>query len=295
MTSNILDLLPDMRAFMRTMEFVHMEIGLQPNREHLITHINYSDLLEMREDFLQQLVASVTRFVLSKERQNEIKKELIENGNEPEDASSLLIQKAHNLFRPSSVQGQFSELLLANLLQFHFKALPLVRKMSITTNPGVERHGADAIHISENDNGNILYLGEAKTYTSGFKKAFKAATESILKTHRDHRSELNLYTFGDFISRGLEEIAKKYLSGKIDLRVDLVCIITYSEDTEVKGTNRDEILEFMKKIVLEKCKKINTEDYSGMKEPLLDRMNYILFPISELNELLDNFKKKLGL
>jgi len=44
-----------------------------------------------------------------------------------------LLDKTWNKFRGSSLQGQFSELPLCNLLQHYFRAAPLPRNMPITT------------------------------------------------------------------------------------------------------------------------------------------------------------------
>lgn len=60
-------------------------------------------------------------------------------------------------FRKGCPQGQYGELLLFNFIQHFFKAAPLLRKMPITTNPGLERHGADAIHYLDNGDEQIFF------------------------------------------------------------------------------------------------------------------------------------------
>ena len=208
---DIESLLPKMDAFMRTMHHVSMDLTIEPKKKHIATCIDYSDLNQLRSEFLQEMISSVTRYVYSKGKQKEIvASESVDR--ELEDAQAILQQRAKDKFRPSSVKGQFSELLLFNLLNYHFKAVPIIRKMKLTTNTELERNGADAIHLGKVDGKYVLYLGEAKTYTSGFKAAFKKALESILETFNHHRDELNLYKYEDFLEPELRSIAESYIN-----------------------------------------------------------------------------------
>jgi hypothetical protein len=167
--------------------------------------------------------------------------------------------------------------------------------MVITTNPQLERNGADAIHIARKDDKYILYLGEAKAYESGFKPAFKKAMKSILKTYDEHRSELNLYQYNQFISPELESLANRYLSGAGgEFEIHLVSVIAYEADSRPIGNDYESIIASIREGVEQECVRLVDADYADFKELLLTRMNHIVFPIHGLAQLLDVFKRKLG-
>ncbi|PBQ32733.1 hypothetical protein CNR22_13430 [Sphingobacteriaceae bacterium] len=287
-------LLPKMDAFMRTMHHVALDFTIEPKKKHIATCIDYQDLNQLRSEFLREMIASVTRYVYSKGKQDEIlSAESVDR--EPSDAHSILQQRAKEKFRPSSVQGQFSELLLFNLLMYHFKAVPIIRKMKITTNTELERNGADAIHLRRELNKYFLYLGEAKTYTSGFKAAFKKALESILETHSNHRDELNLYKYEDFLEPELRKVAESYIDNTLkDFEVHFVCIITYCCGEMELGADRDKTIQKYVDSITEETKKIKTSDYPTIDAAIKARINYIFMPVNELDKLIEDFKTKVG-
>src|SRR5215213_3629726 len=169
-------LLTETTAFIETMYAVREDFSLVPKKEHIATCIGYADLQEMRDEFVEELVGTLIPFVYSAEKSEEILEKFRKNRSE-HAAREKLRRHCLRKFRRSSSQGQFSELLLCSLLQHYFHAAPLVRKYPITTNPEVERHGADAIHVARKDGKTIFYLGEAKTYkqAGGLKAALKNA------------------------------------------------------------------------------------------------------------------------
>lgn len=287
-------LLPKMDAFMRTMHYATLDLTVEPKKKHIATCIDYSDLNQLRSEFLREMIASVTRYVYSRGKQNEIiKAESLDR--ELEDAHSILQQRAKEKFRPSSVKGQFSELLLFNLLTYHFKAVPIIRKMKITTNTEMERNGADAIHIKRADKKYILYLGEAKTYTSGFKPAFKNALESIIETHNNHRDELSLYKYEDFLEPELRKIAESYIDNTLkEFEVHFVCIITYCCGEMDLAADREKTIEKYMNSIVEETKKIKATDYPTIDKTIKTRINYIFMPVNELEKLIADFKTKLG-
>lgn len=287
-------LLPKMDAFMRTMHYVSLDLTVEPKKKHLVTCIDYVDLNQLRNEFIREMIASVTRYVYSKNQQSKILS-LESKDREPEDAHAVLHQRAKDKFRPSSVQGQFSELLLFNLLNYHFKAVPIIRKMKLTTNPEMERNGADAIHIKKDEKNYILYLGEAKTYTSGFKAAFKKSLASILDTFNHHRDELNLYKYEDFLEPELQKIAEAYIDNTLkNYEVHFVCIITYCLGKIELGKNRDETIAKYIESIKAETNKIKLSDYPAIDDALKARINYIFMPVDELDELIATFKTKLG-
>lgn len=294
MDIDIDQLLPKMDAFVKTLHSVSIDVSLEPKKAHLATCIQYQDLSQLREEFLHQLIASVTRYVYSKSKVSEILS-VLQTENEMPDAYDLLAQRAKEKFRPSTTQGQFSELLLFNLLQHHFKAIPVIRKMKLTTNVALERNGADAIHISIIDGKPIFYLGEAKTYTSSFKAAFKKSLESIVDTFANHRRELDLYRFEDFLEEEVKDLAQKFISGNLpDAETHLVCIITFCGGDIPLGRDRDETIEKFIQLVRDQIATITKSDYPEVQAPILARINYIFMPIDNLETLLIAFHKKLG-
>jgi hypothetical protein len=291
---DIESLLPKMEAFMRTLYHVTLDFEIKPTKKHIATCIDYNDLIQLRPEFTKELLASVTRFVYSRAKSKQIINSLTEE-HELEDAYNLLTQQAKGKFRPYSVQGQFSELLLFNFLQYHFKAVPLIRKMKLTTNVELERNGADAIHLGVKEGKYVLYLGEAKTYTSSFKSALKSALDSVYDTFSNHRNEINLYKYEDFLEPELQEIATKYINNEpLDLEVHMVCIVTFCVGTVTLGASREATIEKFIQALKDEVAKMKETDYPDIPEAIFGRSNYIFMPIDELDKLLADFKTKLG-
>lgn len=194
------------------------------------------------------------------------------------------------------IQGQLGELLLFHFIQRLQGAVPLLRKMKITTSPEHERFGADAIHFKYEKEKPIIILGEAKTYTSNYKfnQAFEDAITSILKTYDNHRKEINLYVHEDFLEPEMNKIAEQYINNKLEnVEVHLVCIVVYNETSDIKGNNREEIIQKITNVIENKYanfdkKKIDTETNS-----ILKRITYIVFPIWKLDELAKTFQQMI--
>jgi len=237
---DIIARLIDARALFRRIHVIMQRFDVIPSdRDHIGAYIEYTDLQEMREEFLSELLNSIVDWVYSSEKYNRLHKQAIEAGRSPSSAASEIYRKAKAKFRGSNQgeslvsQGQFGELLLFAFIQKCMKAVPLLRKMPITTSTKHERFGADAIHFKFEDNQPIIVIGEAKTYTKkyGFSEAFYKSINSILDTYEKHRQELDLYVHEDFLDREMDEIAESYLEGTLkNFRIDLVCIITYNEN-----------------------------------------------------------------
>lgn len=297
-SADIDKLLGKTEAFINTMYYVKDDFSLLPKKEHIGTCIQYSDLQEMRTEFVEEMVSSVVQYVYSRNEQIVLKKKFTEEGREDSAASEKLRIRANQKFRKGFLKGQFSELLLFNLLQHHFKAAPLLRKMLITTNPKLERNGADAFHISKKNGKYLLYLGEAKTYNRknySLKAAIDDAIGSILEQYFNHRNELNLYLYEDFIPKELEQIAENYKNGTLkDIEVHLVCMITYGHDNQINGSNSTELLDAEIASIREETNKIKKDIFKKIPPNLLLRFNYIIFPIKEMDDLITHFEKYLG-
>ncbi len=293
-------LLTKVDALMRTMHVVRESFSLPPTKDHIGTCISYSDLIEMRPEFIRELKSSATAFVYSVNKQQELLQKFRDQGRDEAGAWEIIADRAKEKFRPGNMRGQLSELLLSNFLQHYFRAVPLLRKMPITTNPRLERNGADAIHIRKNDQGEFtLYLGEAKTIhrrTDSFKGAIVESVDDIVKHYQEHRNELYLYTYEDFLPPELEGIATAYIEGsQKNITVELVCIATYNCKNSPGGKNEREILESIIESIRDEAKEASSHPvFARVPQNLLPRLNYILFSVSNLNRLIEEFEEAMG-
>jgi hypothetical protein len=288
-------------ALLNTMYAVQEGFGLTlPEIKHVGTCINFIDLKEMRKQFIEELTNTVITYVYAPSRQTKLRDLLVAEGRDEAAAWRQLYKRARRKFRPSSLQSQFSELLLCNLLQHYYRAVPLVRKMSLTTNPKLERNGADAIHISRADDAYRLYIGEAKTYDrkhGGLKEALVDAIKDLIGKHyTNHETELDLYTYEDFVPPELEEIARQYRAGTLsNVEVHLVCIVAYDEKTDVVGSNRQEKLDCIMHTLREAiAQAAKAKAIVKIPQELLPRVNCIFFPVQKMDELIGAFKAELG-
>jgi hypothetical protein len=216
---------------------------------------------------------------------------------DPGNAANHLTNLAYAKFRNERPQGQFGELLLFNFVQHFFRAAPLLRKQPITTSAGLERFGADAIHYKLEKGENILFLGESKCYKSMYKfsSAFEKAVSSISTNFTNLSKELNLYVHDGFIDPTLEAIAKKYKAGTLNpVRFELVCLIVYSENKALVKTKEAEIKKSIQEVILERCNGLNGKHYGSCESHILDRVNFIVFPVWALDNLLKSFQSRVG-
>lgn len=138
----------------------------------------------------------------------------------------------------------------------------------------------------------VIYLGEAKTYTSKyqFATALEAAIDSISKTHANWLTELDLYVYDEFIDEPLRAVARDVKRGKIDFQVQLVSVISYTETTSVTGADSAEIIASLEKIVKGRVGAIKKELFESHNEHLLARMHFFFLPFWDLESLLEEFE-----
>jgi hypothetical protein len=288
--------------FMNHVHWVQQSFNLQPDRGHYGACINYVDLQEYRDEFCDELINTVSEWVYSQKKAAKIIADNIGNGRNSQNAQAAFVQHAFKKFRNRDnrelfIQGQFGELLLFNFLQSFFSAVPLMRKMSITTSPGMERYGVDALHYSRKGTKHLIYLGEGKTYASKYKfaAAFEDAVNSILKTYVDHRKELDLYIWDDFIDDDLINIAHSYKQGTLEeVEVHLVAVIVYNETKRIAKKSEEQIKADIMNIISERGKDLERKIFKVIEPGLHPRLNYIILPVWELDELLRTFQTKLG-
>ena len=292
------ELLTHTKSLINHIYWFKHDLNLQPSKEHIGAAINYTDIQERKDDFLKELVNTVVSWVYSKAKAKQILDDRLaivnfDNGN----ASSFLTTQAFSKFRPGQPQGQFGELLLFNFIQYFFMAVPLLRKQRITTSLGHERYGADAIHFKKDGNKNILILGESKCYKSKYKfnAAFKTSLESIINSFNTFSKELNLYTYDDFIETELENIAKSYKANTLpDVHFELVCLIAYNENKVLTGNNEKDIKQSIISIIEERCSDLEGSCFDTIDRKIIDRINYVIFPIWDMDKLLTEFQTLVG-
>lgn len=272
------------------------------DKDHIGSYIEYQDIEELRDDFLEELVDSVVDWIYSAPKYEQLKKKAMEKGKSESAACHEIGRRAKDKFRANHndekllIQGQLGELLLFHFIQHCMKAIPLLRKMSIATSSDHERFGADAIHYKIEDGKHIIILGEAKTYTSKYKfnEAFEDALESILNTYSQRKKELKLYVHEDFLDDDMNKIAEDYLNNNLDpVEIHLVSIITYNETAEIRKTSQTEIQKQIEKIIEEKYKNFDNTKIDINSNPILKRITYIVFPIWNLRELAERFQNML--
>ena len=273
---------------------------LPNNKEHIGAYIEYQDIQELRDGFVEELSDTIVDWIYSSEKYEEIKKKLVNSGKSEAAASQYIGRKAKNKFRANKnsenvlIQGQMGELLLYHFIQKCMKAVPLLRKMNIATSSDHERFGADAIHFKIENDKNIIILGEAKTYTSKYKfnEAFSDALDSILNTYNKHRSELGLYIHEDFLDDEMNVVAEKYLNNTLkSVEIQLVSIVIYNELSKIDKIDENTIRNNIKKIIEDRYRNYDKNKIDMRKNPILSRITYIVFPVWDLKELAEKFQK----
>lgn len=274
------------------------DFNILPTKEHIGTAITYTDIQERKDDFLNELVNTVVDWVYSKSKSKKIVDERMSvvNGSIG-NASSFLTTQAFSKFRPGHPQGQFGELLLFNFIQYFFEAVPLLRKQRIATSVGHERFGADAIHYKKDHDKNTIIIGESKCYTYKykFKNAFETSLSSIETTFNNLSEELKLYTYDDFIEPELEIVAKEYKANTLpDVHFELVCLIAYNETNVLTGNNEKDIKKSIMSIIEDRCHNLNKSCFDKIDDRIISRINYVIFPIWDLDKLLEEFRRRVG-
>lgn len=274
------------------------DLNIEPKKEHIGSAIEWTDIDERRHDFLKELTNTVASWVYSKSKTKLIVDERLQKVNgDLANAYTFLTTQAFSKFRPEYPQGQFGELLLFNFIQYFFKAVPLLRKQRITTSVGHERFGADAIHFKKTTSNNTLILGESKCYKSNyqFKNAFETSLSSIVNTVNTFSKELDLYVYDDFVEPELEDIAKKYKAGELEnVHFEFLCLIAYNETKNLNGSKENEIKKSIEQIIKERCGSLDSKCFEQINTRILNRINYVIFPIWNLDHLLDDFMKRVG-
>lgn len=290
-------------ALFRNIHVIIQNYDIIPNdKDHIGAYIEFQDLNELREDFLEELIDSIVDWIYSSDKFAELKQKAMNKGKSAAAATQEVGRKARQKFRADHntdellIQGQFGELLLFHFIQRFMKATPLLRKMKIATSSEHERFGADAIHYKIQDGKNIIILGEAKTYSSKYKfaTAFSDALDSIIKTYKEHKRELYLYVHEDFLDYDMNRIAEEYLNNTLEnVEVHLVSIITYDENKKLKFDNETSIRNQIETVIAERYRLFDNNKIDIENNSILRRITYIVFPVWDLKSLVEEFQKKI--
>lgn len=288
-------------ALFNDIYLIEQTFDILPNdHSHFGAAISYQDISELRSDFLSQLVDTVVDWVYSSEKYADLKGQFMASGKSEAAAVSQIIKKATQKFRRGEntllIQGQLGELLLFHFIQRIKHAVPLLRKMPITTSADHERYGADAIHYKVEDDKNIIILGEAKAYTSKyqFSAAFEKALESILDTYAGFRSELNLYLHEDFLDKELDLVAEKLLNHTLpNVKFELVSLVLYDETRKISPTSEEDIKAQIEKIIQDRYHSFDNSKIDLEENPILKRITYVVFPVWNFDKLAEEFQNMI--
>lgn len=284
-------LLAPTHKLFEALEVFQVTTNLQPAKGHYASHVKLTDFAFNKTHLVDRLKQFIVNWVFSKAEAHRIFNEEFGDDDNYGAASAALYQAARETFRPSAPQGQFGELMLSAFLQHLFQAAPLLRKQKVRTSDKHERFGADAVHYS-NHNGQHLYLGESKCYKSKYKfaEAFSVSLESMNTTVANFHTEINKFATGNFIEDDMKPVAAKILKNQIDgIRIHPTSIIIYNETTKLYGANPEDMKKEIQDAIVSQCGKISLDTYKSISAPALARMTYIIMPVWNLDELLDEF------
>lgn len=289
------DKLSHTQTLMNCIHWFQQTISKPVAKSHHGVAIDYLDIEEKRSLFIKELKSTAIHWVYSSEKFKEIfAKEMTERGNDALNVIGAINEIVNMKFRKGHPKGQYGELLLFNFIQHFFNAVPLLRKMSITTNPNLERNGADAIHYKIEDGKQVFILGESKCYASNYKfnAALSDAVDSIITSMKNIQSELEIYRYEDFIDPDLQKIADDLIKGRLDNPFfELVCLVVYEENTSVDAPTAKEIKDKIEECIVGRWEKTQDDLYKNVKEAYTLRLNYIVFPTWALDNLLELFEK----
>ncbi len=169
------------------------------------------------------------------------------------DQASRVFRQARDLFTKKPQSGEAGEVLLYVLMEAVLGAPQVVAKIVLKTNPKMEIHGSDGIHMKWDAANGVLdiYFGEAKLYQN-VAQAVKEALDSIERFHEDdilsHEVQLVTSNF-KLADSELREVVEAYLDRQNpiapDCRIRHACLIGYDWDEYAKlaGIGRDRVVD----------------------------------------------------
>lgn len=292
----------DNDALFKHIHIIKQKFNIIPaDKEHIGASIEYEDISELRDDFLQELIYTIVNWVYSSEKYEKLKQNSIIKGKTEQAASVEIYNKARSKFRRREneniiAQGQIAELLLFHFIQRYLGAIPLLRKENIQNIKSSDSTSANVIHYKNENDENIIVLGSAKSFTSKykFKDAFEESLDSILNAYKNHKNEIELYIHEDFLDKGMKLIAESYINRTMEKpKVYLVDFIMYNEIQELSLTDEDDIRNQIDSIIKERYNEFEDKNIDIKKNAILNRIIYILFPVWEIEKLAELFQEFL--
>lgn len=229
----------------------------------------------------------------------------------PQDAVRYT-QEARKLFipRPPTVDdpdqtGQAGELLLYFLIESVLQAAQVVAKMELKTNPRVEVHGSDGIHIRWNEAANVadIFFGEAKlhqTISSAIASALRSVDAFHAKDMRRHEFTMVTKHFKYSDSNVRNAVADLLEAGVpgTTARINHVLLIGYDWSEYAMLPTKD--LEQLSQIFTERYLADAPRLHEVLKAALAGfsrkhlRFEVFFLPFRQVQEFRDAFNKALG-
>lgn len=286
-------------ALFNNIHIIKQKFDIVPvDKEHIGASINYEDIEELREEFLQELVDTIVDWVYSSEKYEKLKQKSMDKGKSDIAANSEICNKVRRQFRRCVnenviAQGRIVELLLFHFIQRYLRASPLLRKENILNSKNNDSTLANVIHHKIEKGENIIVLGEAKSFSSKYKfeDVFLESLDSILNTYKNHRKEIELYIHEDFLDNDMNLIAEAYINRSLKkTKVHLVDFIMYNETQKLSITDEYDIKNQINTIIKERYSKFKNENIDIQNNPILSRITYVLFPVWEIEKLAELFQ-----
>jgi hypothetical protein len=261
-------------------------------RLHFVRHdagglINLSKVIET-------LLSYLTQFCMRAERREGL----------TEQARNVAFLEARKLFRKSRKSGQLGELLVYFLIESVLRAPQVLKKMPLTTNPEVERHGSDGVHIrwaGEEENLEVIFA-ESKLFKD-FGAALGSAFKSIDGFHNSSAKSLEIKYFLTAFSLLTPEqqlIISSYVEGEMkeSCQEVQVCLIghTWKEYECLASADRRKFLdEFESRYLLwaveEMKPKLDAELKNFMHRHL--RFEFFFLPFASVDDFRTMFEELL--
>jgi hypothetical protein len=292
---------------METLHYAEVNFGFGVPPAQRGVCIKHRSTGDMTSEFLKRMLSMITDFVYDKSMQDSITSKKLREGHTIAQSFTELALLAENKFRKYGrelrdeekvdVQGQFSELLLFVFLQAFFDAVPVVRKMRLTTSSEFERHGFDALHLSYEDGKYHLYVGEAKTYDRKdrpLRNAVADAVEGVIEHYHRLNKELGLYIYEEFIPEEIEQIVKDYFYRRHgNFEEHLVCVCSYVQDAELEGFNPEEKNQKFLDLITQATQNMRHPIWKDSQKEYLPKIHLIMFPVNKLGDLLKRFRANI--
>ena len=141
-------------------------------------------------------------------------------------------------------------------------------------------------------------MGESKAYNrecGGFRDAVLDSVNDVINHYGDLRNEMKLYLFDKNIPEGLDTFFQEYLKGEHNyIKINLVCMISYNRNIKYDQQTIDEFKEYTSKLIEEDFNTLNEQDYNDLDKINLEKIIYIVFPINNMNEIIMQFQREIG-